>query len=76
MTNSQLIAALNWRYAVKQFDAAKKIAPDTWAAIEDSLSLVSAPLDFSLSQFEEQINQDPKLACEKFRRKVFQTIRQ
>jgi hypothetical protein len=36
--NSQLLAALNWRYAVKQFDASEKIAPDTWTAIEDSLA--------------------------------------
>ena len=39
ITTTQLLEALNWRYAVKQFDATKKIAPGTWSAIEDSLVL-------------------------------------
>ncbi len=39
ISNTQLIEALNWRYATKQFDAAKKIPADTFAALEDSLVL-------------------------------------
>lgn len=35
----QLINALNWRYAVKKFDANKKIDHKTWAALEESLIL-------------------------------------
>ena len=39
ISTTQLLNALNWRYSVKQFDASKKIAPETWEAIEDSLVL-------------------------------------
>jgi nitroreductase len=35
----QLIAALNWRYATKKFDAAKKIPEEGWHALEQSLVL-------------------------------------
>jgi len=35
----KLIKALNWRYAVKKFDATKKISAGTWATIEESLRL-------------------------------------
>jgi len=34
-----LLSALNWRYAVKCFDPARKIAPDLWTALEESLVL-------------------------------------
>ena len=36
---SQLVEALNWRYATKKFDPVKKIAPDAWDALEQSLVL-------------------------------------
>ena len=39
ITNKQLLEALNWRYATKQFDSAKKIPADTIAALEESLVL-------------------------------------
>lgn len=39
MTNEGLVEALNWRYAVKKFDAAKKIDDKTWKSLEDSLVL-------------------------------------
>lgn len=39
MTNEQLIESLNWRYAVKKFDANKKIDEKTWSALLDSLVL-------------------------------------
>ncbi len=35
----ELIQSLKWRYAVKQFDAAKKIPEETWKALEDALVL-------------------------------------
>ena len=35
----QLIDALNWRYATKKFDPAKKIPDDVWHALEQSLVL-------------------------------------
>ena len=37
--NIQLLEALNWRYATKQFDAAKKIPTATFGALEESLVL-------------------------------------
>jgi nitroreductase len=35
----QLLEALKWRYAVKSFDPSKKIAPETWAQLEEALVL-------------------------------------
>ena len=35
----QLLAQLNWRYATKLFDPARKISPEDWAALEDALIL-------------------------------------
>ena len=35
----QLVDALNWRYATKKFDPAKKIPDDVWRAMEQSLVL-------------------------------------
>jgi nitroreductase len=35
----QLVEALNWRYATKKFDPARKIPGDTWSALEQSLVL-------------------------------------
>ncbi len=39
ITTTDLLAQLNWRYATKQFDPAKPIAPETWTALEDALVL-------------------------------------
>ncbi|MFZ4714606.1 MAG: NAD(P)H-dependent oxidoreductase [Bacteriovoracaceae bacterium] len=37
--NAKLIESLNWRYATKKFDAAKKISSSDWKVIEDALVL-------------------------------------
>jgi nitroreductase len=42
LANEKLIEALNWRYAVKKFDATKKIDEHTWKTIEDSLVLTAS----------------------------------
>lgn len=34
-----VLVQLNWRYAVKRFDATRKITPETWAALEQTLVL-------------------------------------
>lgn len=47
---SQLTAALDWRYATKKFDSAKKIPADTWAALEHAL--VTAPSSFGLQPWK------------------------
>jgi nitroreductase len=43
---TSLVSALNWRYATKQFDPAKRIPTDLWAALEESLVLT--PSSFGL----------------------------
>lgn len=50
MTHSELITALNWRYATKVFAPAKKIPADTWAALEESLVLT--PSSFGLQPWK------------------------
>ena len=56
ITNEQLLAALNWRYATKIFDAAKKIPADVWAALEQSLVLT--PTSYGLQPYQFLIVQD------------------
>ena len=38
----QLVSQLNWRYATKQFDPARKISPAVWTALEESLVLTAS----------------------------------
>jgi nitroreductase len=45
-----LLAQLNWRYAVKKFDSARKIAPATWATIEEAMRL--APSSYGLQPWK------------------------
>lgn len=59
VTNPQLLAALNWRYSVKQFDATKKISADTWTTIEDSLVLSAS--SFGLQPYRFVVIADPAL---------------
>jgi nitroreductase len=56
-TNTQLINALNWRYATKVFDASKKIPADVWSAIEQTLVLT--PTSFGLQPYKFVIVQNP-----------------
>jgi nitroreductase len=46
----QLLTQLNWRYATKQFDPEKKIHPETWSALEESLVLT--PSSFGLQPWK------------------------
>jgi len=39
LPTSQLLEALNWRYATKAFDPTRKIPVETWTALENSLVL-------------------------------------
>lgn len=59
ITSSQLLAALNWRYATKSFDPTKMIPADTWAALEDSLVLT--PSSFGLQPWKFLVIQDQAL---------------
>lgn len=47
---SKLLEQLNWRYAVKRFDPARKIDSDTWDALERSLVL--SPSSFGLQPWK------------------------
>jgi nitroreductase len=46
VSNDTLLTQLRWRYATKQFDAARKISADDWATLEESLVLT--PSSFGL----------------------------
>ncbi len=56
---SDLVSALNWRYATKQFDAARKIPAAEWAALEESLRL--APSSFGLQPWKFIVVETPAL---------------
>ncbi len=55
--DSQLLAALNWRYATKKFDPAKKIPATTWDALEQALIL--APSSYGLQPWKFVVVTDP-----------------
>jgi nitroreductase len=55
----QLVDALNWRYATKKFDPAKKIPDETWHALEQSLVL--APSSIGLQPWKFFIITDPAM---------------
>jgi nitroreductase len=46
LTPDRLLAQLQWRYATKKFDPARKIAANVWAALEQALALT--PSSFGL----------------------------
>ena len=46
----QLLTQLNWRYATKQFDSQRKISPQDWATLEESLVLT--PSSFGLQPWK------------------------
>lgn len=56
---SQLLDALNWRYATKAFDAQKKIPADVWAALEKSLVLT--PSSYGLQPWKFLVLTDKTL---------------
>jgi nitroreductase len=56
---SQLLDALNWRYATKAFDPNKQIPADTWAALEESLVLT--PSSYGLQPWKFLIITDREL---------------
>lgn len=58
-STSDILAALNWRYATKVFDPSKKIDAATWSALEDSL--VITPSSFGLQPWKFLVIQDQAL---------------
>jgi nitroreductase len=59
ISDSRLIDALQWRYAVKKFDAGKKIPAATWATLEESLVL--APSSFGVQPWKFLVVDNPEL---------------
>lgn len=59
---SQLLDALNWRYATKTFDATKKIPEATWKALEETLVL--SPSSFGLQPYRFLIIKDPAIRAQ------------
>ncbi len=56
---SDLVSALRWRYATKQFDAARKIPAADWSALEESLRL--APSSFGIQPWKFIVVETPAL---------------
>ena len=57
-----LLSALNWRYAVKKFDAAGRIPLDKWEALEESLLL--SPSSYGLQAWKFLVIEDKALRAE------------
>jgi nitroreductase len=62
MTNEQLLAALNWRYATKFFDATKKIPTDVWKTLEQALVLT--PTSYGLQPYKFLVISNPAKRAE------------
>ncbi|MDD2762867.1 MAG: NAD(P)H-dependent oxidoreductase [Opitutaceae bacterium] len=56
---STLITRLNWRYATKKFDPAKKIPTATWTALEQALVLSAS--SYGLQPYRFIVASDPRL---------------
>ena len=54
-----MLQQLQWRYAVKKFDATKKIPEELWTALEQSLVL--APSSFGLQPWQFFVVRDPEI---------------
>jgi len=57
--NSQLLEQLNWRYAVKKFDAHKKVSSSDWKTLEESLILT--PSSYGLQPWKFILVQSPEV---------------
>ena len=56
MSNGQLIESLEWRYATKKFESAKKIDAKTWETLEHALIL--SPSSYGLQPWKFIIVED------------------
>ena len=55
----QLLTQLNWRYATKQFDSARKISPEDWSVLENALIL--SPSSYGLQPWKFIVITDQKM---------------
>lgn len=58
VSHDAIMAALNWRYAVKKFDPTKKISEADWKVLEESLRL--SPSSYGLQPWKFLVIRDPK----------------
>ncbi len=57
IASDNLLSALRWRYATKQFDPSRVIPADAWNALEESLVLT--PSSFGLQPWKFLVVRDP-----------------
>ncbi|PSB39346.1 NAD(P)H-dependent oxidoreductase [Aphanothece minutissima] len=62
LSSTELLDALRWRYATKQFDPSRRIPADTWAALE--AALVLTPSSYGLQPWRFLVIEDPALRAE------------
>lgn len=56
---TDLVEALNWRYATRTYDPARKIPDETWAALEQALVLT--PSSFGIQPWRFLVVDDPDM---------------
>ena len=59
ISDTELLKALNWRYATKKFDSTKRIPDATWEAIRNAARLT--PSSFGLEPYRLVDVRDPKV---------------
>lgn len=59
ISSAQLLSQLNWRYATKQFDPARRISAEDWAALEEALVL--SPSSGGLQPWKFIVVDDPAI---------------
>jgi nitroreductase len=59
VSSNTLLARLNWRYATKKFDPARKVPATTWAALEQALVLSAS--SYGLQPYRFVVITDPEL---------------
>ena len=59
VSNETVLRQLQWRYATKKFDPAKRISDETWSTLEQCLVL--APSSFGLQPWRFIVVTDPKV---------------
>ena len=57
VTPESLLRQLSWRYAVKKFDPARTIAPETWSTLEKAMIL--SPSSYGLQPWRFVVITDP-----------------
>lgn len=62
ISRESILSKLQWRYATKKFDAAKKLSSEDWNALEEVLRL--APSSYGLQPWKFLIVQNPELRAE------------